>query len=337
MPLEFRSGEMEPKSIHHIVIFMGHGAVPLLILRGVLEAVSARDDMKVVAVCPPASQPFGRQLYNYLRAQTGRALDDLTGSRSGKRPAQPFPTSLNVLARRNSFSILIPTDGNINSRTFVQRVASIAQPSIALSVYCLQKFSPELLDCFDQTVNYHNGLLPAYKGLNATAWSVYRGESHTGFSFHRMTRELDAGPVLYQGSLPIGPADDVYDLGLSKARVAARCLPQVLRKLASGDPGQPQQGAAAYYSRDDYRYIQKVPDPGKLTSTDLLQRIRAFGQVRIRMDDRWHRVTRLDVLTGEGAVNSPFTFVTSDDKMMRATRFGRMPASVYRLLGRSDS
>jgi hypothetical protein len=50
------------------------------------------------------------------------------------------------------------------------------RPTLALSLGCLQIFKPRLIDAFEMAVNYHDGYLPFYKGLAATAWSLYHRE-----------------------------------------------------------------------------------------------------------------------------------------------------------------
>jgi methionyl-tRNA formyltransferase len=83
--------------------------------------------------------------------------------------------------------------------------------------------------------NLHPGPLPRYAGLNPVCWALYFAEKTHGVTLHRMTAEIDAGPIVYQSVFPVTEKDT----GLS---VSIRCiqegLPMVARLLATleGDP-----------------------------------------------------------------------------------------------------
>ena len=56
-------------------------------------------------------------------------------------------------------------------------------------------------------LNIHPSLLPKYKGLDTHARAIAAGDSHGGTSVHLVTPELDAGEVLAQIAVPIGPGE----------------------------------------------------------------------------------------------------------------------------------
>ena len=99
-------------------------------------------------------------------------------------------------------SVIVPPLRNVNHPEFVALVRGELRPDAALSLGCEQIFGGELLAALGRPVNYHSGLLPAYRGLQSTAWSLYRGEPVTGFSYHLMEESIDAGPILVQGISP---------------------------------------------------------------------------------------------------------------------------------------
>ena len=47
-------------------------------------------------------------------------------------------------------------------------------------------------------LNLHPSLLPRYRGPDPIFWQLKKGESHTGVSLHKLTRDFDAGPVVKQ-------------------------------------------------------------------------------------------------------------------------------------------
>jgi methionyl-tRNA formyltransferase len=62
------------------------------------------------------------------------------------------------------------------------------------------------------TLNVHDSLLPAYAGFAPLVWAVINGESEVGVTAHMMTEELDAGDIVLQRAIPVGPVDTSADL-----------------------------------------------------------------------------------------------------------------------------
>lgn len=68
-------------------------------------------------------------------------------------------------------------------------------------------------------LNIHPSLLPAFTGLNTHARAIEAGCKFAGATVHRVTAELDHGPILAQAVVPV-LADDTADT------LAARVLTQ---------------------------------------------------------------------------------------------------------------
>lgn len=200
----------------------------------------------------------------------------------------------------------------MNHPQLIARLRDELRPTIALSLYCLQRLSPELLGVFEHAVNYHNGLLPGFRGLKATAWSRYRGEQETGFTFHRMVPRLDAGPVLLQEARPIRADRKTADLDLAKATAAAARIPRVLRAVVDGDPGTPQSAGGRYFSMRDYLAVTRIPDTSVLSSAELARRLTAFDRLEMRIAGAWHEVTGVRQLPQSAGTGARLGFRTSD-------------------------
>ena len=61
-------------------------------------------------------------------------------------------------------------------------------------------------------VNGHPASLPRYRGPNPIGWALRNGDAELGFSFHRMDADFDTGPILAQGSVPLGGAERAEDV-----------------------------------------------------------------------------------------------------------------------------
>ncbi|WP_345669348.1 methionyl-tRNA formyltransferase [Streptomyces similanensis] len=110
---------------------------------------------------------------------------------------------------------------------------------------------PELFDLpAHGTLNIHDSLLPAYAGFSPIIWALINGEERVGVTAHRMNAELDAGDVLVQRSVPVGPTDTATDLFHRTVDLIAPLVRESLDLIASGqDAGQwmPQDRARASF------------------------------------------------------------------------------------------
>ncbi|WP_046729152.1 methionyl-tRNA formyltransferase [Streptomyces humi] len=94
---------------------------------------------------------------------------------------------------------------------------------------------PELFDLPPHgTLNIHDSLLPAYAGFSPIIWALINGEERVGVTAHRMNAELDAGDVLVQRSVPVGPADTATDLFHRTVDLIAPIVRESLDLIASG-------------------------------------------------------------------------------------------------------
>ncbi|CAI7975804.1 Formyl transferase domain protein [Frankia sp. Hr75.2] len=62
------------------------------------------------------------------------------------------------------------------------------------------------------TLNIHDSLLPAYAGFAPLIWALINGEPEVGVTAHMMTDVLDAGDVVLQRRVRVGPRDTTADL-----------------------------------------------------------------------------------------------------------------------------
>ena len=54
----------------------------------------------------------------------------------------------------------------------------------------------------------HGSLLPAFRGRAPVNWAILKGATVTGATLHDMTEKPDAGDIVDQEQVPIGPDDD---------------------------------------------------------------------------------------------------------------------------------
>lgn len=97
-------------------------------------------------------------------------------------------------------------------------------------------------------LNMHGSLLPRYRGRAPVNWAIANGETRTGATLHYMTERPDAGAIVAQEAVDIGPNDDALTVSLAVAAAAARVLEGALPAMAEGaPPGRPMDLAAGSY------------------------------------------------------------------------------------------
>lgn len=83
-------------------------------------------------------------------------------------------------------------------------------------------------------INVHASLLPKYRGAAPIAWAVYHGEARSGVSIIRMSIYLDAGDIVAQEALDIGPEETAGELEARLAPLGARLAAKVIDDLVAG-------------------------------------------------------------------------------------------------------
>ncbi|MDH6219088.1 methionyl-tRNA formyltransferase [Streptomyces pseudovenezuelae] len=110
---------------------------------------------------------------------------------------------------------------------------------------------PELFDLPPHgTLNIHDSLLPSYAGFSPIIWALINGEARVGVTAHRMNGELDAGDILMQRSVAVGPTDTATDLFHRTVDLISPIVRESLDLIAAGqDTGQwqPQDRSRATF------------------------------------------------------------------------------------------
>ncbi len=97
-------------------------------------------------------------------------------------------------------------------------------------------------------VNFHDGSLPAYAGLNAPVWAILNGETQHGITWHRIASGVDTGNILVQKQFPIADNETSLTLNTKCFAAAMDSFPGLMEKLAAGDCiGQPQDASKRSY------------------------------------------------------------------------------------------
>jgi len=80
-------------------------------------------------------------------------------------------------------------------------------------------------------INIHPAILPSFKGINAHQQALDAGVRVTGCTVHFVEAEVDAGPIIWQETVPVKIGDTVADLQ-ERVKVAEhKAYPEALELL----------------------------------------------------------------------------------------------------------
>ena len=149
-----------------------------------------------------------------------------------------------LAARERGVPVFAPA--NVNTPEWRTRLAEL-QPDLILSVYYRQMIGTRILGLARLGAwNIHGSLLPRYRGRAPINWAVLQGEPHIGMTLHRMINRADAGAMVDQEGVDLGPRDTAEQAFRKVLPCARRILARQIDALLAGTaPETPQDEALA--------------------------------------------------------------------------------------------
>jgi methionyl-tRNA formyltransferase len=293
------------------------------LVRAALEEAVRRPGVDVCGIVTCNPRAFFRSRRERALALGHTAL--AAAADRGLPPRAPWRLPLDPGRIRRRVPVLVAPGGDPNAPAFRRRLARELRPTVALSFWAMAILRPPLLETFEHAVNFHDGLLPRYRGLRVTAFSIYHGEPHSGYAFHHMTERVDAGPVLVDGTVPLQPTSTLAQVLADKGAAAADALPRVLDLVAEGAPGRPQEPGGSYFAAEDVRALVRVSRPEDETADELRRRTRAFGRLDVTIGGRRYPVTRWR----NAAPGERLAFTAADGATLAPARIQSVPPAWY--------
>jgi methionyl-tRNA formyltransferase len=172
----------------------------------------------------------------------------------------------------------VHTPEKVGTPEWIARISEM-RPDLILSVYYRNMISTKVLGLAPLgAFNMHGSLLPRYRGRAPINWAVLHGEPRIGMTLHRMVREPDAGAIVDQEGVDIGPRDTAEQAFRKVLPCARRVLARQIGPLLAGTARETAQDAsqATYFggrkpedgridwtqsSRQIFNLIRAVTDP----------------------------------------------------------------------------
>ena len=179
--------------------------------------------------------------------------------------------SVAELAHTHDVPVFTPE--KIATTEWSERLRALA-PDIIFSFYYRHMISQEILRLAPLgAYNMHGSLLPKYRGRVPINWAVLHGETETGATLHAMVKRADAGDIVDQERVSIGPDETAHQVFVKVIAAARLTLERQLGNLLAGRaPRRAQDETQATY------FGGRKPDDGRI---DWRQNARAiFNLVR---------------------------------------------------------
>ncbi|WP_281991790.1 MupA/Atu3671 family FMN-dependent luciferase-like monooxygenase [Sulfitobacter geojensis] len=171
-------------------------------------------------------------------------------------------------------------------------------------------------------INFHDGPLPRYAGLNTPAWAVINGETAHGVSWHMIEGGVDEGDLLAQKTVEIAADETAFSLNSKCYAAGMESFATVLSQLETGTLERTPQDLSqrSYFARD-----QRPDNMGVLDFTapaaqlDALVRGLDFGEywnplgtTKIAIGDTFYSIGGLELV--DGASGAAGTVLEVSDK-----------------------
>lgn len=141
-----------------------------------------------------------------------------------------------VAAVARKYGVTLDHCDDVNSEAFLSMLRERGVELI-VSISGTQLYRKQLRE---QTrygiVNCHGALLPKYRGLMPSFWTLSNGETVGGSSVHYVDRKLDNGPIVVQRTYRIHKHDTLEDVMARSKDLAAEAIIECVRKIEAGNP-----------------------------------------------------------------------------------------------------
>ena len=108
------------------------------------------------------------------------------------------------------------------------------QPDLVVLAGFMRILTPEFCTRYEgRLMNIHPSILPSFTGLHTHERALAAGCRVAGCTIHFVTPELDCGPIISQGVVPIFDNDTADDIAARVLKVEHRLFPQAVADFAA--------------------------------------------------------------------------------------------------------
>jgi phosphoribosylglycinamide formyltransferase-1 len=171
----------------------------------------------------------GSNMRALVEARTGLDFRKVVSSR-------PDASGLDYAKQRGIATAVVDHKAHADRESFdaaLQR--EIGDVDFVLLAGFMRILTPPFIRRFERRMlNIHPSLLPAFPGLHTHRRALEAGVKVHGCTVHFVTPELDSGPIVIQGVVPVLAGDAEDTLAARVLEAEHRIYPQAARWLAEG-------------------------------------------------------------------------------------------------------
>src|SRR5205814_5484434 len=162
----------------------------------------------------------------------------------------------------------VVTPEKLNTPEWLERIEAV-RAHLILSVYYRNMIQSKILARPRLGAsNVHGSLLPKDRGRAPINWAVLHGEPRIGMTLHRMVKSADAGAVVDQEGVAIGPRDTAEQTFRKVMPCARLVLARQIDALLAGTAREtPQDEAQATY------FGGRKPEDGRINWAQTSQQL----------------------------------------------------------------
>lgn len=175
-----------------------------------------------------------------------------------------------------------------------------AKPDAAIILTYSRVIPPKYVNAI-KILNIHGGLLPKYRGLNASSWAIINNEKEVGYTLHLIDEDLDSGPIYHKFAVEIEEDEKFGDARNKIRNLICKEIRDIVEKILLNQI-EPQ-------SQEGCDYIYTMPfrkSDGKIdwqTETQYIYNLyRVFGfpygtGIYFTYKDKTYEATRISRVT----------------------------------------
>ncbi len=165
--------------------------------------------------------------------------------RSGKHalgPSSSAPPAPNLATWAREHDLEVSLHRRLDDSDCLERLRAIAPDVIVLAGADIVPRAVLEIPAIG-TLNGHYGLLPRYRGMNVTEWSIFHDDP-VGVTIHYVDRGIDTGAIVSKELIPVESGEGLEDLRRKHQQSASRQLAEACRRLSMGHvKGVPQRAS----------------------------------------------------------------------------------------------
>jgi phosphoribosylglycinamide formyltransferase 1 len=143
------------------------------------------------------------------------------------------------IARRRAIAACVVDHSAFDTReafeSVLARTIDAGEPDVVVLAGFMRVLTASFVARYEgRMLNVHPSLLPAYPGLHTHRRAIADGVRLHGCTVHFVTPDVDVGPIVIQGAVPVLTGDDEESLAARVLAVEHRILPAAVGWFCSG-------------------------------------------------------------------------------------------------------